>query len=80
MYEVGWRKLGYEMPLLLMRSVVSLLVCCLGGTRGYEAIWIDLVALRYGLNHCESVNDKTSFSWPVAGRFKTEHGVAGSAT
>ena len=54
-----------------------LLLTCLGGMRGYEAVWTDLAGLRYDVNYCESMDDYSAVSWPIVGRFKAHHGVTG---
>ena len=53
------------------------LVCCIGGLRRYEGMWTDLTALRYDVEYCEDLEDKSAVSWHVVGRFKSEHGVDG---
>ena len=40
---------GNNMPLNSMYSCMFLLLTCLGGMRGFEAVWTDLAALRYDL-------------------------------
>jgi hypothetical protein len=77
MYEAEWNDLGFEMSLESMCSCMFLLVTCLGGMRGYEAVWTDLAALRYDVEFCEMSDDYTAVAWPIVGRFKAEHGVAG---
>ena len=59
------------MPLFRSRRI------CLGGTRGFEAVWTDLGALCYDIEFCKEAEDYTALSWPVVGRFKAEGGVAG---
>ena len=77
MYEREWDDHGYDMPSKSLCACMFLLVCCLGGTRGYEAVWTDLAALRYDIAYCESQGDESAVAWPVVGRFKCEHGIAG---
>ena len=57
-----------------MCLVMSLLVSCLGGMRGYGVVWTDLGALKYNMEYCESVCNETAVSWPVVGRFKARGG------
>ena len=54
-----------------------LLLTCLGGMRGYEAVWTDLAALRYDVEYCEDLEDLSAVSWPIVGRFKAHDGIAG---
>ena len=76
MYEEEWCATGYSsMPMESMHSVMLLLVTCLGGLRGFEAMWTDLAALRYDVNYFESAEDFTGVSWPVVGRFKARNGI-----
>jgi hypothetical protein len=77
MYEAEFNDLGYDMPLESMYSCMFLLLTCLGGMRGYEAVWTDLAALRYDLEFCEHAEDYSGISWPIVGRFKAHGGVAG---
>jgi len=56
-------------------SVMFLLVTCLGGMRGYEAVWIDLGALRYDDAHCLDHEDEYAVAWHITGRFKAQDGV-----
>ena len=76
MFEQEWEVHGYGISLNSMYSVMFLLITCLGGMRGYEAVWTDLTALRYDLEYCRSRNDKSAVSsWPIVGRFKARNGV-----
>ena len=52
-----------------------LLLTCLGGMRGYEAVWIDLSALRYDVEYREEADDYVAVAWPIVGRFKSHHVV-----
>ena len=54
-----------------------LLLTCLGGMRGFEAVWTDLAALRHDVEHCENADDYSTVAWPIVGRFKAHHGLAG---
>ena len=56
-------------------SAMSLLVTCLGGMRGYEAVQTDLGALRYDAAHYLNRKDKAAVAWPILGRFKAWDGV-----
>jgi hypothetical protein len=76
MYELEWNDLGADMPLESICSCMFLLLTCLGGMRGYEAVWTDL-ALRYNVGYCESQDDESAVAWPIVGRFKAEDGIAG---
>ena len=77
MYELEWNTLGMEMPLNSICSCMFLLVTCLGGMRGFEAVWTDMAALRYDIEYCEEMEDESAVAWPIVGRFKGEGGVAG---
>ena len=70
MYEKEWEELSWAMPIQSLCAVMFLLVSCLGGMRGYEVMWTDLVALCYDLCYCEDLEDESAVSWPVVGRFK----------
>ena len=61
------------MSLESMHSVMFLLLTCLGGMRGYEAVWTDLDDIWL----CEEANDYTAIAWPIIGRFKAHDGQAG---
>jgi hypothetical protein len=76
MFEKEWEEMGSEIPLHSLRSVMFLLVSCLGGMRGYEVVWTDLGALNYDLDYCKSLKDESAVAWPVVGRFKARGGVA----
>ena len=54
-----------------------LLLACLGGVRGYEAVWTDLAPLTYDVSYCEDMEDLSAASWPIVGRFKAHGGIAG---
>ena len=56
-------------------SVMCLLVTCLGGMRGYEAVQTDLGALIYDAVHCLDHNDDSAVAWHIVGRFKPQNGV-----
>jgi hypothetical protein len=75
MYEEEWESYYLRMPLVSVSVCMFLLVTCLGGMRGYEAVWTDLAALNYDVAHCESIKDYTAVSWPIVGRFKGRHGI-----
>ena len=77
MYESEYTQLGHSMPLNAICSCMFLLVTCLGGMRGFEAVWTDLATLRYDLLYCESIEDYSAVAWPIVGRFKAHDGVAG---
>ena len=77
MYEMEFRDLGADMSDDSMNSCMFLLLTCLGGMRGFEAVWTDLAALRYDVEYCESMDDYSAISWPIVGRFKAHHGMAG---
>ena len=47
MYETEWVELEFGMPMESMCACMFLLLTCLGGMRGFEAVWINLAALRY---------------------------------
>ena len=77
MYEAEYQELGDSMPFNSLCSCMFLLVTCLGGMRGYEAVWTDLATLRYDLLYCEELEDYSAVAWPIVGRFKAHGGVAG---
>ena len=77
MYESEYNELGETMPLNAVCSCMFLLVTCLGGMRGFEAVWTDLATLRYDLTYCESLEDYSAVAWPIVGRFKAHNGIAG---
>ena len=77
MFEAEWTDLGMDIPLESICACIFLLLTCLGGMRGYEAVWTDLAALRYDVAYCESMDDYSAVSWPIVGRFKAHGGVAG---
>ena len=54
-----------------------LLLTCLGGMRGYEAVWTDLAALRYDVEYCEELEDFAALAWPIVGKFKSHNGRIG---
>ena len=77
MFEAEWGDLGLDMPEASISACMFLLVTCLGGMRGYEAVWTDLATLRYDVGYCEDLEDYSAVSWPIVGRFKSNRGVAG---
>ena len=76
-YEREYQDTGGAMSDKSMESVMFLLLTCLGGMRGFEAVWTDLAALRYDVGYCEDMDDYSAVSWPIVGRFKAHHGMAG---
>ena len=77
MYEMEYQERGVDMTLDSICSCMFLLVSCLGGMRGFEVVWTDLVALRYDVFYCEELDDYDAIAWPIVGRFKAHNGVAG---
>ena len=77
MYEEEWKSLQYEIPLESICSLMFLLITCLGCMHGFEAVWTDLGALRYDVEYCKELEDKSAISWPVIGQFKMENGHVG---
>ena len=77
MFEAEWGDLGLDMPEASISACMFLLLTCLGGMRGYEAVWTDLAALRYDVGYCEDLEDYSAVSWPIVGRFKSNRDVAG---
>lgn len=61
-------------PLEWISAVMFFLVTCLGGMRGYEAVWTDLAALVHDIKRCEEIEDFEGVGWPIVGRFKAEGG------
>ena len=60
MFENEYTDFGDAMPYAHISACMFLLVTCLGGMRGYEAVWTDLAALRYDVEYCESQDDYTA--------------------
>ena len=56
-YGAEWCDLGLAMPIESLCSYMFLLLTCLGGMRGYEAIWTDFSALQYDVQYCESMDE-----------------------
>ena len=56
MYEAEYADFGNNMPLNSMYSCMVLLLTCLGGMRGFEAVYTDLPALRYDLAYCKHMD------------------------
>ena len=77
MYEAEWEAQRFGMSSLSIHACMFLLLTCLGGMRGYEAVWTDLAALTYDVTYCEDIGDLSAVSWPIVGRFKAHGGVAG---
>ena len=77
MYETEYKELEDAMALNLICSCMVLLLTCLGGMWGYEAVWIDLATLRYNLLYCKSLDDFLAVAWPFVGRFKAHGGFMG---
>ena len=75
MYKQEWQTYYLQMPLLSISACMFLLVSALGGMRGYEVVWTDLAALLYNITYCEAAEDDSAVSWPVVGRFKSQHGI-----
>ena len=76
-YEKEYQDYGLSMSDTSMQAVMFLLLTSLGGMRGFEAVWTDLAALRYDVAYCEDMDDYSAVSWPIVGRFKAHHGMAG---
>ena len=58
--------------------MMFLLLTCLGGIRGYEAVWTELTALKYDVEYCDNMEDYTAIScWSIVGRFKSHDGITG---
>lgn len=77
MYEEEWHESSENMPLKDISAAMFLLVTCLGGMRGFEAVWTDLAGLRYDVCYMEDSEDYTGVGWPIVGRFKAEGGGTG---
>ena len=77
MYEQEWEESGFEMGLHSLCACMVLLLTCLGGMRGFEAVWTDLAALCYEVEYCERADDESGVAWPIVGRFKSHHGRVG---
>ena len=78
MCERDWEASGGKLALKEISAVQFLLVTCLGGMRGYEAVWTDLSGLRYDISYMEDTDDEEGVGWPIVGRFKAEGGAAGN--
>ncbi len=37
----------------------------LGVMRGFEAVWMDLSALRYDVGYCETIDNYSDISWSI---------------
>ena len=77
MFEVEYQEKGENMSMQSLCACMFLLLTCLGGMRGYEAVWTDFAALKYDVDYCESLGDFSAIAWPIVGRFKSHHGIAG---
>ena len=77
MFELEYQEKGGNRDVHSLCSCMFLLLTCLGGTRGYEAVWTDLSALEFDVNYCEALNDFSAIAWPIVIRFKSHHGIAG---
>ena len=77
MYEDEYQDATTAMSLNSICACMFLLLTCLGGMRGYEAMWTDLSGLRYDVEYCEELDDFSAVSWPIVGRFKSHAGRAG---
>jgi hypothetical protein len=75
MFEEDWQTFYLRIPLHSIGACMFLLVPCLGGMRGFEVVWTNLVALRYDIANCKAAEDNSAVSWPVVGRFKARHGI-----
>ena len=49
MYEVEWTELEENISMTSICSVMFLLLTCLRGMRGFEAVWTDLATLHYDI-------------------------------
>ena len=77
LYEMEWEEHDYSIPRQTISTVMFLLVTCLGGMRGFEAVWTDAGALREDVMYAEEIEDESAVAWPIVGRFKAEGGQAG---
>ena len=77
MYEDEYQDATTAMSLNSICACMFLLLTCLGGMRGYEAMWTDLSGLHYDVEYCEELDDFSAVSWPIVGRFKSHSGRAG---
>ena len=77
MYEAEYEELGVDVPLNSTCYCMVLLLTCLGGMRGYQAICIDLANLGYDLLYYKSLDDFLAVAWPIIGRLKAHEGRAG---
>ena len=77
MFEKEYNDLEDAMPMNSICACMFLLLTCLGGMRGFEAVWTDLAALIYDVEYCESLDDYSAVAWPIVGRFKAHGGIAG---
>ena len=66
-YEKEYQGYGWRMSNTSMHSVMFLLLTCLGGMRGFEAVWTDLAALRYDVAYSKDMDDYSAVSWPIVG-------------
>lgn len=77
LYKAEWEELDYTISLHSISAVMFLLVTCLGGMRGFKAMWADAGALREDILYAEEIEDELAVAWPVVGHFKAEEGHAG---
>ena len=75
MYELECQEHGYSVPMVSIYSVMFLIATCLGGMRGYEAVWADLDAIRYDVTHCLNHEDESAVTWHTLGRFNVQDEV-----
>ena len=64
-YEKEYHKLGSNMPVHSIRSCMFLLLTCLGGIQGCEAVWTDFAALTYDVEYYENMEDYTAILWSI---------------
>ena len=75
LFEEDFQRVGYRMTVNKISAAMFFIALCYGGFRRFEMVCTDLGALRYNIRHCESIKDLLAVLWPIAGRFKNEHGV-----
>ena len=76
-FEEDWDRVDGNPTVQWISSVMISLTTCLGGMRGYEAVWTNLAALIHDLEMCELEEEPKGVGWPIVGRFKAEGGGIG---
>ena len=62
MFEVEYQDKGANMSHDCLLACMFLLVVSLGGMRGFEVIWTDLLGLLHNLAYCKDLEDCSAVS------------------